>query len=358
MSFVLLCCWLPTADWQPGAIASSAVTEAIADFWSYYSPVAQYGPSDCISTTQKLINIVDNILINRPGKKKQLQAAFGLEDVKYANDFANVLSDGVGGWQGRNWDPAIGDSSFYEYCGNISSNQALYSVSSGLSTSVKDLINTAGYGSEKNLMNRMLNFIGWLNVTQVEPCVSGGLSTDECFSTHNETFYAQDNIDQIWRSWPYQYCTEWGFLQTGSGVPNGVLPLISRTIDLNYEELICRDAFGINSPPNTSVINAYGGYAISYSRLAFIDGEDDPWRGASPHAPQAPARPSTADKPFIQIPGAVHHWDENGLFDNETTSSLPPSEVKSAQSAEINFVKSWLQQFKPASKSVPTSFKE
>ena len=258
-----------------------------------------------------------------------------------------MLSDGVGGWQGRNWDPEVGDNSFYNYCGNISSNTSLYAnqISQSLYTSVEDIVSTAGYGGQPYLVNRMLNWIGWLNVTQVSPCVSGGSSADECFSTHNQTFYAQDDITQTWRSWPYQYCTEWGFLQTGSGVPNGILPLISRTITLDYELIICQDAFNITSQPDTSIINQYGGYSVAYDRLAFIDGEDDPWRGATPHAPQAPARASTTERPFIQISGAVHHWDENGVFPNETTGSLPPAAVASAQSAEASFVQAWLKEF-------------
>ena len=333
----------------PGAISSSGVTEAIYDFWNYYSPVAQYGPPDCISTTQKLINVVDNILINKGNDATlvhELMSAFGLGDLTYSNDFANVLSDGVGSWQGKNWDPAVNDPSFALYCGNISSNETLYTPSTSLTYIVEDLLVKGGYGDQSYLVNRMLNFIGWIHITQVDPCiVKGGQTADECFSTHNQTFYSQDNISQTWRSWPYQYCSQWGFLQTGSGVPQGTLPLISRTIDLNYESIICRDAFGITSPPNTAVINAYGGYSISYSRLAIIDGQADPWRGATPHADQAPARSSSTDQPFELIRGAVHHWDENGIFSNETSNGIPPQPVLQTQLDEAAFVSAWLQEW-------------
>ena len=118
------------------------------------------------------------------------------------------------------------------------------------------------------------------------------------------TVYQQDSLDDTWRAWPYQYCTEWGYLQTGSGVPQDQLPLISRTLDLDYMMIICNEAFGIYGPPNTTnvnkvrslsfapdrevqstnIVNQYGGYDISYPRLAFIDGEWDPWRPATPHA--------------------------------------------------------------------------
>jgi len=333
------------ANFRPGAIASSAVTEAIYDFWDYYTPIKTYGPAECIQTTQLLTNVVDNILINKAAYTSKLKEAFGLQGLTYTTDFANVLSNGIGQWQGRNWDPAITNTAFDQYCGNVSSNETLYSVSSTQTSLVTELLNAAGYGSQSYLVNRMLNYIGWISTNQVTPCISSGESPNQCFTTQNATFYAQNDITQTWRSWPYQYCSQWGFLQTGSGVPAGQLPLISRTIDLNYQGTICKDAFNIVGPANVSAINAYGGYKIGYSRLAFIDGQADPWRGATIHADGAPARYNTIDQPSYVIPGAVHHWDENGLFYNESSSSLPPSSVALMQATEINFVQAWLKQW-------------
>src|SRR5690606_5770985 len=99
----------------------------------------------------------------------------------------------------------------------------------------------------------------------------------------------------------------WGYLQTGSGVPEDQLPLISRTLDLEYMSIICREAFNINEPADVEIINKHGGFEISYPRLAIIDGEADPWKPATPHADAAPDRESTLSEPFILIPGAVHH---------------------------------------------------
>ncbi len=66
-----------------GAISSSGVTEAIYDYWKYYEPIREYGPPDCISTTQKVVNVVDNIIIGKNDTKltAQLKAAFGLQDL-------------------------------------------------------------------------------------------------------------------------------------------------------------------------------------------------------------------------------------------------------------------------------------
>ena len=139
-------------------------------------------------------------------------------------------------------------------------------------------------------------------------------------------------------------------MQTGSGVPKTQLPLISRLIDLNYTSVVCKEAFGIHGPPNVDTINRHGGVNISYPRLAHVDGEWDPWRQASPHAIGLPDRTSTVSEPFILIDKAVHHWDENGLFPNETTPELPPRAVAAAQRAEAVFVKAWMAEWEKTKK--------
>lgn len=78
----------------PGAISSSGVTKAIYDFWEYYEPVREYGPPDCILATQKLTNIVDNILLGKNSTKgliTELKTAFGLQDIQYVFHFADLL---------------------------------------------------------------------------------------------------------------------------------------------------------------------------------------------------------------------------------------------------------------------------
>ncbi|KAK3658959.1 hypothetical protein LTR56_001396 [Elasticomyces elasticus] len=337
----------PDVFW--GTISSSGVTKAIYDFWEYYEPVAEYAPQDCVAAQKTLTHIVDNILIgkNSTSLTSQLKNAFGLGDVTYDNDFASVLSGGIGNWQSLNWDPAISSPEFYNYCANISDTDIVYPATKNLSSTVTSLITKAGYNASSSLVNQMLNYIGYVNLTSVAPCTASNRTQDMCFSNHNLTYYHQDSLDDSWRSWPYQYCTQWGYLQTGSGVPANELPLISRTLDLEYETLICRDAFGIYNAPDTEAINKYGGYNISYPRLAIVDGEWDPWRPATPHAFGYGAQPrfSTASEPFILIPGAVHHWDENGVFPNQTTSTFPPATVADTQKTEVQFVKEWMEEW-------------
>jgi hypothetical protein len=142
----------------------------------------------------------------------------------------------------------------------------------------------------------------------------------------------------------------WGYLQTGSGVPADQLPLISRLVDLEYTSFICKAAFNITTPSDVEAINKFGGFGISYPRLAIIDGSRDPWRAATPHALGQPDRVSSTSEPFILIQDGVHHWDENGLFSNETTPTLPPAPVKEAQMQERDFVVAWVKEWKSQQK--------
>ncbi|KAK0628361.1 peptidase S28 [Bombardia bombarda] len=334
----------PDVYW--GAISSSGVTEAVYDYWAYYEAARIYAPKNCVVSTQKLTNVIDNILIKKAGTEyvQRLKTAFGLGNLTRSDDFANTVSFGISGLQSTNWDPAENSTDFGVYCDAMSSQKLLYPGTAKLESEVKALLTAGGYGSEvATLTNPMLNYIGYVNVSTVQSCRG---SQDGCFTNFNATFYKQDNIRQTWRAWPYQYCTEWGYLQTGSGVPANQLPLISRLITLEYTSEVCRAAFNVTKPSNVEAINKHGGFDISYPRLAIVDGEWDPWRAATPHALGLPPRVSTTSEPFILIDKAVHHWDENGLFPNETTPALPPAPVVEAQRAEAVFVKAWMVEWK------------
>ncbi len=129
-------------------------------------------------------------------------------------------------------------------------------------------------------------------------------------------------------------------------MPATQLPLVSRLLTLDYLSIPCAAAFNVTAPPDVAAVNRHGGLALSYPRLAFVDGAADPWRDATPHARAAPDRTSTVSEPFLLIDGAVHHWDQNGLFANETTPDLPPPPVRLAQAQEIAFVEAWVAQWR------------
>jgi hypothetical protein len=94
---------------------------------------------------------------------------------------------------------------------------------------------------------------------------------------------------------------------TGDATPD-IRPIVSRLTDLESASKMCSSIFNRTlAQVNTTSINQYGGVNISYPRLAHIDGESDPWKWASPHAPYAQKRNDTIDEPFVEIVGAGHH---------------------------------------------------
>lgn len=339
----------PDVYW--GAVSSSGVTEAIYDYWEYWEAARIFAPGNCGVNTQKLTNVVDNILIGKDGTEdvQKLKDTFGLGQVTRSDDFANALSGGIGGLQGQNWDPALNSTTFGEYCDAISSATIVYNATEDKKDQATEILQAGGYADEvETLLTPLLNYIGWVNESTVASCTKSGQSQDACFTNYNTTFYELDNLRQTWRAWPYQYCTEWGYLQTGSGVPEGQLPVISRLINLEFSSEICKRAFNITTPSKVERINQWGGFNFSYPRLAITDGQRDPWRQATPHAMGLPDRVSTDSEPFLLIEDGVHHWDENGLFPNQTTATLPPAPVKDAQAQQVVTVKLWMEEWKKA----------
>lgn len=198
-----------------GAISSSGVVEAIWDYWVYFEPIRVYANQECIHNTQKITNMMDNILLglNDPAATAELKGVFGLPNVTYDDDFAYVISYGIHAWQSKNWNPEVNDPSFDWFCSNITTDSVIYHYTESLTSTVQDLLKKGGYESEvDSLTTPMLNWIGWLAQYAVDRCE--GIQ-DSCFSTRNTTFYQQDDISQDWRSWPYQVSTASALTYTG-----------------------------------------------------------------------------------------------------------------------------------------------
>jgi hypothetical protein len=195
----------PDITW--GAISSSGVTEAIWDFWQYYEPIRVFGPPDCIANHQKMMNILDTIIMaNDSQTVDDLKSAFQLQNLTNNQDFANLVSYGIQSWQSRNWDPAVGSDAVFEYCGNITSSDTLWPGTSGLASQVPDLIEAGGWGNESAVLTGpMLNLIGYTNDSYVSGCDS---TQNVCFGNTNAsaTQYTDksfDNQDSL--CWAYQY---------------------------------------------------------------------------------------------------------------------------------------------------------
>ncbi|TGO13041.1 hypothetical protein BTUL_0078g00500 [Botrytis tulipae] len=109
-------------------------------------------------------------------------------------------------------------------------------------------------------------------------------------------------------SWKWQYCSEFGFLQSSN--TTNPFNLISRFDNISSEESnICADTFPYAPQlPNVSAINdKYGGWKMAPSNVMFSNGEMDPWRTLGVQAdleinPNAVIRKSTKTIPTCNIP--------------------------------------------------------
>lgn len=199
----------PDVYW--GAIASSAVTVAIVDYWEYFEAARLYAPKDCVEATQKLTHVVDNILLNKSstGHIQKLKNLFGLGDLTRDDDFANVLSRGIGGLQSLNWDPAVNSTRFGEYCNTIGSSDLLYSDLASLKSEAQEILTIGGYKNEVDkLTNHLLNYVGYVGLRAVTPCANRRQSQDKCFARADPEVFRDYDISQTWRLWEYQVCTE------------------------------------------------------------------------------------------------------------------------------------------------------
>ncbi|POR36248.1 Putative serine protease EDA2 [Tolypocladium paradoxum] len=332
----------PDVYW--GAISSSGVTAAVDEFWQYFEAARHFAPGDCSPTLQNLTHIVDNMLFDDdPAKADEIKDLFGLKEL-YHDEFASVLAGGISGLQNTNWDPDEDYAEYGTYCATITSEALLFASTAHLRPAVQRIVSYAGYDAEREALTaRMLNYIGYVkNSVQQGKGHCKGKPLRECFSER----FAEDSTDlgaDGRRSWLWQTCNQWGYFATGEGVPSDRLPMVSRALTYDYATTGCRNLFNITARPDVDSINKLGGFNFSYPRLALIDGAQDPWRAATPHAVGLPDRESTTTEPFMLIDWGVHHWDENGL--KADVEGLPPKQVVEAQQKEVGFVKAWLNEF-------------
>ncbi|RXK38184.1 hypothetical protein M231_04558 [Tremella mesenterica] len=314
-----------------GAIGSSAVTHAQVDFHQYYDPIKHYASSDCIAAVRSSIKIIDQLLYYPEPVPTDLKAMFGLDLLGDAADFADVLQSPLGNWQSQNWDPTVGSDEFQQFCDALLSNE------------------TGVWFDSIYIPSTVVNYGKYINDSVVSQCPrdTGDPATDleNCFGTQNDAQFQVYTLDQTWRLWLFQVCTQWGYFMPA---PAEGASIVSELLTLEYTSKICHQAFPpgdyyqVPQWPDVESVNRRGDYGIRADRLAFIDGDRDPWRPVTPQSDSAPTRVPTVNEPRRIIYNAVHHYDENGLSDH----SLEPKEIKEVHAYEVDFVKQWVEEWK------------
>ncbi|SDA03047.1 BZ3500_MvSof-1268-A1-R1_Chr11-1g03276 [Microbotryum saponariae] len=316
----------PSTFW--GGIVSSGVIQPIINFHEYYEPIRKSAPRKCMKLLITHTNLIDQLLdLNNYTVTSTLKGLFGLPNVSRSDDFVNTLALPLGSWQERNWDPAVGSKDFDIFCDAVTSSKHV-PISP----------------RQAAVLQPPIKKIKWASATELDDLAK----------------YARFIRTQVASSCPY--CTEYGFFITSS--PNANRRLVSKRINLKYSSEICHLAFppgklvSVPKTPQIKRIERYGGLAMKGSRLAFVDGSEDPWLYATRHSSHAKKRPDTLSGPYKLIEGGVHHWDENGRPKGE------PKIIREIHAEEIKFVGHWIDQwnardplrpFSPSRADLPSS---
>ncbi|PSR83862.1 hypothetical protein PHLCEN_2v5571 [Hermanssonia centrifuga] len=330
-----------------GAIASSAVTHASIENWEYMEIIRNAADPKCSAHLEKSIKTIDSLLAV-PRLKRQLKGLFGLADLEHDEDFASLIESPLGSWQAKNWNPEVGSTRWEEFC------EALDKPIFGH----PDLLlnTTAFYDHDTKMVTfpgglevdlSVLNYARYIRENYVSRCpIADGATVEQCFGTYEDSQFQGISLDETWRLWVFQVCTEWGYFSTAP--PEGHPRIVSNLLTLDYESKICRQAFPAGKHfkvphlPNVTAVNVLGDFDIEADRLAIIDGEVDPWKPCTPHSEYARDRKDTINKPFKLIPGGVHHYDENGL---RRRSDEPP-QIRKIHEEIVEFVTEWLKDWK------------
>ncbi|EGN98555.1 hypothetical protein SERLA73DRAFT_183618 [Serpula lacrymans var. lacrymans S7.3] len=326
-----------------GAIASSGVTHAQLAMWEYSEIIRKAADPTCAGHLEKSIETID-FLLGVPHLRTAIKALFGLADLEHDDDFMALLENPLGGWQGKVWDPKVGSTEFDTFCDYLNKPVIGRNHTANLPYNHEQRMIELPGGLALDLS--VINYANYMKENYVSQCADD-TTVEECFGTYNDSNFQDVSLDQTWRAWTFQVCTQWGYFSTAPPDPKQPR-IVSRLMTLEYQSRICRQAyppgkyFTVPEWPNITSVNALGDFTIAADRLAIIDGEVDPWRPYTPHSEYAPDRPDTLLRPFKLIPNGVHHYDEYGLRDLEDE----PAEIRKIHGEMIVFVLEWLKTFK------------
>jgi hypothetical protein len=328
-------------------LASSAVVEAISDFYTYFDPVQQGMPKNCSSDVSKVIDYMDNILIHGTAQEQHdLKAKFGLESVVHNDDFMGALENGPWLWQSNQF-YTHDAGGFFEWCDYIENsvnvtNKALLPGASGVGlTKALD-----GYAK------------WWKEVFFPGNCESygyfSGTYNTECYNTYNASnplFTDTSLSNTIDRQWNWMLCNEpFGYWQTGA--PASRPSLVSRLITPEWFQRQCSlffppgpqgQTFASAKGKTEAAVNAYtGGWDhVNTTRLVFTNGQFDPWRDTTVSSDYRPGGPlqSTTKVPVNVVPGGFHCSDLS-IKNGDVNAG-----AAAVQKAEIAQIKAFVQQW-------------
>ncbi|KAF9535131.1 serine carboxypeptidase S28-domain-containing protein [Crepidotus variabilis] len=310
--------------------ASSAVVEAIGDFWRFFVPIQENMPRNCSADVQKTIQHIDTVLMGENQTAiQEVKNIFGLTNVTHLDDVAGSLRNNLWDWQSLSVTSGP-NTTFTRFCDALE-------VKNG------QVSGPDGWGVD-HALPAWGKF--WTDGYLSHLCGANDIET--CFETHDgtEDYFTNIEVDNENRSWQWIVCNEVGFLQESA--PEGQPTLVSRLIQPAYElrqcQLMFPDAFP--QPPNldagiAQTNSKYEGWSVNTANIFFANGQRDPWREATVSAETL----SQADLKISQ--SAIGLSDGFHCTDLSTKAGTVSTLVKAVQDKGLAQLGKWLSTWKP-----------
>lgn len=337
--------------------ASSAPVQAQVDMSVYFEPIHRgmraYGFSNCTADVHLAVTFMDTLLAH-PASAAKLKTQFlGRNAAKNSNgDFAAALAAIWSDWQNDGVEGNIRG-----FCDWIETARDANPHTNH--TTVETVAGAAGWGPSRGAAFVVSQWASWTPfATLVGSDCEGPVSnttTDDDDDDEEPTCDLSapwEDADTI--AWMWQYCTQWGFLQSANLGPT---QLTSRYNSLAYQQALCRRQFpsaGALLPdwPAAQALNdETGGWDVRPSNTFWTGGEYDPWRALSPLSGEegAPAVVLTLEAPACNVSSA----DGGAVFgyvleDAQHCADLDDSEkAREVQGYFKDALKGWLECFQP-----------
>ncbi|KAI1160095.1 serine carboxypeptidase S28 [Nemania serpens] len=272
-----------TSQLDPGTFtayhASSAVVEAIYDFWEYAKPIQEALPQNCSADVNSVVLYIDGVLaFGSESDVTNLKTKFGLSALNNA-DFAEIVSRPLFEWQ-SDQDSVI---SFCDYIENYTHWMSQTEWGVGLAAALD------GYSAY---------------VRQYIDCGENGTSCN----TYNDAiaWNTPEDLDGGYRQWLWMLCNEpFGWYQTGPPTADGTSIILSALRPEHYQRRCALTFPETNGFSAGSIVgftaehlNSWTeGWDAPYDHVLFVNGEHDPWRSATVASDYRPGGPvQTSDE--------------------------------------------------------------
>ncbi|KAI0394695.1 serine carboxypeptidase S28 [Xylariaceae sp. FL0594] len=309
--------------------ASSAVVQAIYDFWEYFTPIEQGLPRNCSADVRSVIEYVDGVLDS--GVKADvdtLKTRFGLSALNDA-DFADIISNPIIAWQSDR-------ESVFEFCDYIeraASNYTRYMSQSGKGVGLVPALDAYS--------------------TYVRENINCGVNGTRC-DTYNPAIQwdTPDALDEH-RPWMWMLCNEpFGWHQTGPPSPSNGSSIIPKALRPDHFQRRCPLTFPETNGFRAGSVLGFtedhlnqwtGGWDAPFDRVLFVNGEHDPWRSATIASESRPGGPvKSSDK----IPSLIV---KNGVHVPDLVLDLGPDQAAVIEKA-VDIMRGWLRHWEKPSK--------